>query len=283
MFGWQNSARAVASRERPWRSTSRASRPACRGRRRGAGTPPRPGGGGRGRRRPARVWEQVVGPDRSRSVGPARGRAVRRGGAAGADVGVTEVVDDRAGHDRSRPVERQHVRGGLLGVAHATQDDHQPVALRGAERVDPGGAGNAAYLVEGVAARDGRAAPRRVRPSRRRGRPSPGRSLGTAWSRRPRHAAPSRRRGLEAGVPGAAYLGGAGVDLGGGEGGLAAVRRTPACTSRTSAGSRTASRLFSTTSMPRRTRSTVCWRLIAPASARGAAPKTWAATAEPSS
>ena len=39
--------------------------------------------------------------------------------------------------------------------------------------------------------------------------------------------------------------------------------------------------LLSTTSIESRTRSTVCWRLITPASARGAAPKTAAASTVP--
>ena len=152
---------------------------------------------------------------------------MRGQGAAGADVGVLEVVDGRADHDRAGTEEVEDGAGGLGGVVDAVADPaeqhDEAVALAGAERVHARGPRRAAYVVEQVglvpflrhgAQHDGdRAA---VAPAQR-ARARQHRLVGLGAE----HGVDDER--LEAGVPGAADLGGAGVHLGGGEGDLAAV------------------------------------------------------------
>ena len=173
---------------------------------------------------------------------------------------LAEVVDD------------PHRR--LVGIIHPAEDDDEALALGGAERVHAAGQGRAAYLLEDVglgalrrhpAQHDGHVAARA--PAEGAGPGEDGLvGLGA------QHGVDDE--GLEAGVPGAPHLGGAGVDLGGGEGDLAGVAQHGLVHPRASSGSRMSSMLASTTSMVSRTRSTVCWSVIAPVSSRGAAPKT---------
>ena len=108
-------------------------------------------------------------------------------------------------------------------VTDAAQQHHQTLALRGAERIHARGPRRSAYVVEQVglaaflvnrAQYDGHGAT--VSPAERAGPRQHG-LVGLGAEHGVDH------EGFEAGVPGAAYLGGAGVDLGGGEGDLAAV------------------------------------------------------------
>ena len=124
---------------------------------------------------------------------------------------------------------------------------------------------------------------RPARPRRRRGRSSRGRWRARAASRRPRSAARRRRRAPRAGRPrrrGPPRPGRRPRRWRRRPRGRSAARRRGRRARRR--GRARSSMLLSTTSMESRTRSTVCWRLITPARARGAAPKTEAATAVPS-
>ena len=212
---------------------------------------------------------------------------MRGQGGAGADVGVLEVVDGRADHDRPGAEE---ISDGTRrpwrcrdAVADPAQQHDEAVALAGAERVHARGPRCAAYVVEQV----GLVPSCGTVPSTTATgccRPSPARSRATASSRRPRRGAPSRRRAPRGGRPrrrGPRRRGRRPRRWRRRPHGRSAARRRGRRGRPRGPGPRPG--WDSTTSMPSRTRSTVCWRLITPASARGAAPKTWAATAVPSS
>ena len=113
------------------------------------------------------------------------------------------------------------------GVGHTAEHDHEPVALGGAQRVHAGGPRRAAYVVEQV----GLAALLRHRAQHHRhgAAVSPAERAGAGEHRLvglgAQHRVDDER--LETGVPGAADLGGPGVDLRRGEGDLAAVAEHP--------------------------------------------------------
>ena len=250
-------------------------------RRRGAaGRPRRPGGGGRGRRRraPARAAGRRCATGRGASGQPTAARSPDR--AARAETcAVARSSGARADHDG--PVARSSRTTAWPALsASATPPrittSRSPWVAHSASM--PRGPGGTAYLVEEVLDA--------LAPARSPSTTTTPLAVGPAQGAGPRgdrlvglgaqHRVDDQR--LEPGVPGAAGLGGAGVDLGGGEGDLAGVaehggvdgRRRPA-------GSTTSSTCDSTTSMPSRTRSTVCPRVITPVRVRGAAPKTAAA------
>ncbi len=129
-------------------------------------------------------------------------------------VGVVEPVGDRPHHHRPLAEQVDHGLGRLLRVALARQQHDESIALGRAQRIHAGGAGHAAYLVEDVglgplgggrAQHDGHLAP---------GRPAQGAGAGEDGlvGLRAQHRVHHER--LQPGVPGAADLGGAGVDLG---------------------------------------------------------------------
>ena len=204
-------------------SMQRAARPSWPGA--AARRPPRPAAGGRGRRRraPARAagrrWPPGAARRASRRPPGARtGRlaaetwAEARSSAAGPDHdrAVAEVAHDRV----ARP---------CRGRPPPPRIDHQPVALRGAQRVHarrrgprgvPGRRGPRCAAAGALPEDDAHAAA--VGPAERAGPRGDGLvGLGA------QHGVDDQR--LEPGVPGAARLGGPGVDLGGGEGDLAGV------------------------------------------------------------
>ena len=171
------------------------------------------------------LGQQVVAVHRARRLGPARRRPMGRQRGARREVGRAEVVGHGADDDRPGSEAVGHHLGRLVRVVDPAQHDDEPFALGGAQGVHAGRAGVAAYLVEDV----GLGTPRRHR-AQHDGDLAP---AGPAERARPREdglvglGAQHRvdDQGLEARVPGAADLGGAGVDLGRGEGDLAAVEQ----------------------------------------------------------
>ena len=183
------------------------------------------------------LGQQLVGAHRPRRLGPAGGGTVGGQGPAGTHVGMLEVVDGRADHDRSGAEELEDHAGPLGGVvdpvpdpsplarsvSDAAEQHHEAVALAGAQRIHASGPRRPAYVVEQVgltalvrhrAEYDGHGAA--LAPPQRAGARQHG-LVGLGAEDRVDH------QGLEAGVPGAAYLGGPGVDLRGREGDLATV------------------------------------------------------------
>ena len=131
---------------------------------------------------------------------------------------------DRADDDRAVGEQVDHRLGGLARVGDAAEHDDQALALGGAQRVHARGAGEAAYLVEDVGLGAlGRGGARATTATSPRGRPAEGAGPGEHGlvGLGPQHGVDDQR--LEPGVPGAADLGGAGVDLGGRERDLAGV------------------------------------------------------------
>ena len=166
--------------------------------------------------------QQVVGGDRAGCVWPADGGSQPRECGACGDVGRGEVVGARADHHGPVAEEPHHGVGRRVRVVLPAQDHHQPVALGRAQCVHARDPGRTSYLVEEVLAALGRgvaeddAHPTAVRPPEGAGPGGHGLvGLGA------QHGVDHQR--LEPGVPGAAGLRGAGVDLGGGEGDLAGV------------------------------------------------------------
>ncbi len=81
------------------------------------------------------LGEQVVAGDRSRRLRPARGRTQRGGSGAGGDARADQVGNHRADHHRSLTEMPRDSGACFVGIVHPAQDDHQPVALHGAQRV----------------------------------------------------------------------------------------------------------------------------------------------------
>ena len=168
------------------------------------------------------LGEQVVGVHRPRCAGPGGRRAVPGDRGPGAAAGGEQVRHDRADHERA--VAEVRVEGGgqrhRVGDAAADADDPRPVDRD--EQLDAGAPGRAVQVGEH---RGGRAGRGRAddhhdlgdRAPAERGRPRLHRLVGLAAD----DGVDDER--LEPGVPRAAGLGGLGVDLGGGEGDLAAV------------------------------------------------------------
>ena len=230
------------------------------------------------------LGQQLAAERRSRRLGPA-GRGAEPGqGGPGRHLGVLEVVADRADDHRSLAEQLDQRLGGLAGVADAAEQHHQPVALHRAQRVHARGPGRPAYLVEETGLACARWARSPARPPPGPDRPSRPRWPATGSSRRPRRAAPRRRRAPRAGRPRHRAPRRPGRrprrSRTRPRGRSAASRRAPPGAS---SGSSSSSTFASTTSIESRTRSTVCCRLITPARARGAAPKTDEATSVPSS
>ncbi len=137
-------------------------------------------------------------------------------------VSRRQVVGAGADHDGAVPEEPDDGVGCLVRAVDATQDHHEPVALRGAQRVDARGPGRTAYLLEEVLAARRRHAAEdddhsaAVRPAQRAGPRRDG-LVGLGAQHGVDH------QGLEPRVPRTPGLGGACVDLRGGEGDLACV------------------------------------------------------------
>ena len=211
-------------------------------------------------------------PPASRGADPVRGQR-RAGGDVGAGRGPRPP-----GRRRPDPSPNSSTTASarLAGVGDAAEDDHEPLALHRAQRVHARGRGRTrrtsskrsvsvrrAGTVPSTTATSPRAAPaQRAGPGEQR-------------PRRPRRAAPRRRPAPRAGRPRRR-----GPRRPGRRprrwrtrprGRSAAPRRAPRGRRR---GRARSSMLLSTTSIESRTRSTVCWRLMTPARARGAAPKT---------
>ena len=151
-------------------------------------------------------------------------RAARRADTASAADSAADVRSATTGPTTTGPGANcaAHRFGGNQRVADAVDDDDQPVALDGADHVEPGGLRGAA--------------PRCRRPGRRRRRGQAD-DDGHLPALAPAERGGPRRdglvyvtaqegvddEGLEPGVPGASGLGGLRVDLSGGEGDLAGV------------------------------------------------------------
>ena len=129
---------------------------------------------------------------------------------------------ERADDHRTGAEPRQQRRRGGAQVALAAEEDHQPVAVDADQGVVGGAAGGAAQVGGAHVVQR-----RRRRPDHDERRPAAGPAeRGDAGPQRvvglPAHQGVDDER-LEPRVPRAARLGGAGVDLGGGEGDLARV------------------------------------------------------------
>ena len=223
------------------------------------------------------LGQQVVAAHRPRRLGPARRGAVaptarrgrRRGrGSRSAATGptttgpVAEVVDHRR---------RPPCRGSP--TPPSTTTSRSPCMAHSASM--PAARADAAYLVEDVGLACARRVRRPARPRRRRVPTSRARWPGRAPPRRPRRAAPRRRPAPRAGRPRRRAPRRRGRRprrwRRRPRGRSAAPRRARRRRRRGRGGRRRCSRRPRSSS---RTRSTVCWRLITPARARGAAPKT---------
>ena len=250
---------------------------------RGAGRSPRRGGVGRGRRRRgrARGAGRRCAPGAAPPASPARPRWAAR--AARAETWAWPR-SSATGPTTTGPGPNWSTTAAAAARGSSTppSSDDEPVALDGAQRVHAAGARGPAYLVEALAlaALGARAAEHDGHVAR--DRPSPARWPGRAAPRRPRSGAPRRPRAPRAGRPrrrAPRRPGRRPRRWRTRPRGRSAAR--PARTSAASAGSSRSSMFASTTSIESRTRSTVCWRLITPARARGAAPKTEATISPP--
>ena len=169
------------------------------------------------------LGEQVGAAHRAGRLRPAGRRPVGGERGAGGDVRLAEVVGDRADDDRARAELVDHGGGRRPRVVHAAEHDDETVALHGAERVHAGGPRGPAYLVEALALASLGA--RAAEDDRDVAAPDPAQGAGPGEERLVGVGAQHRvdHERLQAGVPGAADLGGPGVDLGRGEGDLAGV------------------------------------------------------------
>ncbi len=214
--------------EPPWsRNAETVSRVGGAGLRPGAVAPRRRAGGARGRRRRApargggRRCHRAGGPRPPRCGAEPGGRRARR------DARPDQVRDDRADHHRTVPEVLRHSGARLVGVVHAAEHDHHPVALHGAQSIQPDVARGPAYVVDDRLA--GPVGAVHVRhPAEHHGHVAASLPAQGARARADRlvclgaqHAVDHER--LEPRVPRAAHLRGARVDLRGGERDLAGV------------------------------------------------------------